>query len=233
MTGTRRLGAAMAVILAQAAAAQPGADAPPGAGGSFLDDAGCAWQKVEIGERVLWAALIGPGGSQLCDPQKAAPAADAGTVAAMAEAAPGEGDARVPEDPPPQPAAAVLATAPPAGAAVAGAAGSSAGLSAEASAAAKPKSHVSRQPSRVRSPQFPQPGLYIQVAAFREMPNAERTVRWLQGLGLPALRQDFPRRQGVLRLIYAGPFADPAAADAGMAAVRGLGFRDAFVWDRR
>ncbi|MBE3639349.1 SPOR domain-containing protein, partial [Mangrovicoccus algicola] len=87
--------------------------------------------------------------------------------------------------------------------------------------------------SRVRSPQFPEPGYYIQVAAFRQTANADQTVRWLQGAGLEALRQDFPRRHGVLRLIYAGPFGDRAALAAGLAAVRGLGFRDAFVWDRR
>ncbi|WP_172330454.1 SPOR domain-containing protein [Mangrovicoccus sp. HB161399] len=224
MSGAARLAAALAVALAQAAAAQPGADAPQGAGGSFLDGKGCAWQKVEIGSRVLWAALIGPGGSQLCDPDKAAPAAVLPGPEALP---PAGGDA--------QTEAAGDGTAPAAMAMGAPGPDMAAG-SAEAGPAAAPakaKAHAVRQPSRVRSPQFPEPGLYIQVAAFREMPNAERTVRWLQGLGLPALRQDFPRRQGALRLIYAGPFADAAAADAGMAAIRGLGFRDAFVWDRR
>ncbi|WP_161556158.1 HAD hydrolase-like protein [Mangrovicoccus ximenensis] len=52
-------------------------------------------------------------------------------------------------------------------------------------------------------------------------------------LGICTNKPAGPARAIVLRLIYAGPFPDPAAAKAGMAEIRGLGFRDAFVWDRR
>ncbi|WP_138470995.1 SPOR domain-containing protein [Poseidonocella sp. HB161398] len=170
--------ARLAGLLALAAApgwAEPAPEAQPGPDGSYLDAAGCAWRKLEIGGAPYWAMMIGPQGAQLCASLEEAPPP-------VAAAADGSQEAR---------------------------------------------------PSRARSPQFPVPGIYIQVAAFREMENAAQAVIWLRGSGLSALRQDFPRYDGALRVIYAGPFADPEAASAAMAEVRRLGFRDAFVWDRR
>ncbi len=79
-------------------------------------------------------------------------------------------------------------------------------------------------------PAFPAPGIYAQIAAFTGKAKADGLVTALQGAGIPALRQDFPRGGGVLRVIYAGPLGSESEAAARIGQIRAMGYADAFVW---
>ncbi|MBL9059699.1 MAG: SPOR domain-containing protein [Mangrovicoccus sp.] len=79
-------------------------------------------------------------------------------------------------------------------------------------------------------PEFPEPGVYAQIAAFSGKVKADRLVTALQTAGIPALRQDFPRGGGVLRVIYAGPLGSESEAAARIGQIRAMGYADAFVW---
>ena len=70
----------------------------------------------------------------------------------------------------------------------------------------------------------------VQIGAFTTTARADAFVRRLRADGLPLLRQDFPRGGGLLRVLYAGPFASPRAAAAARDTVRAMGFADAFTW---
>lgn len=83
---------------------------------------------------------------------------------------------------------------------------------------------------RGAAPQFPVAGQYLQVGAFGRTSTADRVAVTLQSLGMSALRQDFRRGSGRLRVLFAGPFPDDAAAQAARREVRRYGFSDAFVW---
>lgn len=84
---------------------------------------------------------------------------------------------------------------------------------------------------RGEAPPFPEPGRYAQIGLFLNLERADAFAAQLAAAGLPLLRQDFPRGGGrVQRVLYAGPFADAAAADAGLQVIRAVGFTDAFLW---
>lgn len=174
----RRFAGLLAAALAAAAgpsAAGP-AEAPPDdfAGETYVDSAGCAFRRAELGGRTVWAEWLDPAGAPRCGLQPSLPP-------------PGLSD--------------LLPAIPP----------NRAG----------------------RAPDFPRPGAYVQVGAFGQPDNADRVAQQLRLAGLPALRQDFRRSRGTLRVLYAGPFAGSEATRAALEAVRALGFADAFVWEQR
>ncbi|MGS4944187.1 SPOR domain-containing protein [Meridianimarinicoccus sp. RP-17] len=81
-------------------------------------------------------------------------------------------------------------------------------------------------PSRAGAvPDFPEPGIYLQLGAFSAGGTADRVAADLQAQGYRLWRQDFPR----LRVLFAGPFADEATAAEARRALRGRGFPDAFL----
>jgi hypothetical protein len=81
-------------------------------------------------------------------------------------------------------------------------------------------------PSRAGAvPDFPAPGIYLQLGAFAATGTADRIAADLQTQGYRLLRQDFPR----LRVLFTGPFADDETAAAARQDLRGRGFPDAFL----
>lgn len=64
-------------------------------------------------------------------------------------------------------------------------------------------------PKPAVSPALPK-GYWVQVGAFRQAANAERTVAQLKELGFPTLT--WPAKAGQLTAALAGPFADRSAA---------------------
>lgn len=75
----------------------------------------------------------------------------------------------------------------------------------------------------------PAPGaaaIYIQVGAFREPSNAVGAAARLAALGLPVTKSKAGK---ALQVVYAGPFASGADAQAGLRLARGNGFSDAFI----
>jgi len=159
------------MVAAGSGLAAPAEPPPSGYGGeTFVDSAGCVFQRAELGGRVLWAELLGSDGAPVCG--------------------------RVPSVPP-----SVLSDALP-----------------------------SIPPHRRgAAPDFPEPGAYVQVGAFRRTATADAVAGRLRAAGLPLLRQDF-RTNGGLRILYAGPIPTGAPAEAALQDVRNLGFFDAFVW---
>lgn len=168
---SRSLAVAFGLTLAVigAASAQP-ANVPQDAGTRFVDEDGCAWQRLDIGGETAWAAVIGPDREQVCEPVTDPVAVPTETVAAKSK--------RVQRD-----------------------------------------------------PKFPAVGYHIQVGAFREAENAERTILRLQAANLNALRQSFVRTDRALQIIYAGPFPTAESAAMARAQIRAMGYGDAFVWE--
>ncbi len=72
-------------------------------------------------------------------------------------------------------------------------------------------------------------GLYVQVGAFGEPSNADGASARLSALGLPVSKGKFTSGGKVLQVVYAGPFASGADAQAALRAARGNGFSDAFI----
>ncbi len=68
-------------------------------------------------------------------------------------------------------------------------------------------------------------GAFVQVGSFSVAANAAGAAARLRALGLPVTVAPGAALQAVL----AGPFADPAAAQAALRAVRGAGFADAYL----
>ena len=69
----------------------------------------------------------------------------------------------------------------------------------------------------------------MQVGSFGLPSNAEGAANRLAALGLPVATGHITRGGKALQIVYAGPFATDAEAQAALAAVRGAGFGDAFV----
>jgi len=81
-------------------------------------------------------------------------------------------------------------------------------------------------PSRAGAvPDFPEPGIYLQIGAFAATGTTDRIVADLGAQGYRLWRQDFPR----LRVLFAGPFADDDTAATARRDLRGRGFPDAFL----
>lgn len=93
---------------------------------------------------------------------------------------------------------------------------------AQAPAAALPRIPPARAGAE---PDFPAPGVYVQLGAFTAESTADRIARNLQARGYTLLRQDFPR----VFVLFAGPFESMEPARAARRDLRARGFPDAFL----
>lgn len=71
--------------------------------------------------------------------------------------------------------------------------------------------------------------IYVQVGTFGVPANAEGASARLSALGLPVGKGNLTRGGKALRVVYAGPFASLAEAQAGLGLARRAGFADAFI----
>jgi cell division protein FtsN len=69
----------------------------------------------------------------------------------------------------------------------------------------------------------------VQVGSFADPANASRAAAGLAALGLPVTSTQITQKGRLLTVVYAGPFAASAAAQAGLAAARQAGFTDAVL----
>jgi hypothetical protein len=70
---------------------------------------------------------------------------------------------------------------------------------------------------------------YVQVGTYREDTNAQRAIRALQQLGLPAARSLSTSRGQAYQVVLAGPFADSTALGTALYQTRQAGFTDAIT----
>ena len=70
---------------------------------------------------------------------------------------------------------------------------------------------------------------YVQVGTFGQPANADGARSRLSALGLPVSTSQITRKGKLLQVVFAGPFATPAAAQAALTAARGAGFGDAIL----
>jgi cell division septation protein DedD len=99
---------------------------------------------------------------------------------------------------------------------------------------AKPQRQVAQAPrlsTRAAPPPAPKAvtGRFVQVGAFADPANADRTIRRLQAAGLPVSIQRSSSKGKPVQVILAGPFGNAAALSQGLGAARAAGFRDAFA----
>jgi len=71
--------------------------------------------------------------------------------------------------------------------------------------------------------------MYVQVGTFGDAGNTARSVKRLQGLGLPVAKTRINSKGRNLQIVMAGPFADAGSAKAALSAARRAGFGDAFI----
>jgi hypothetical protein len=71
--------------------------------------------------------------------------------------------------------------------------------------------------------------LYVQVGTFGVPENAVGAKARLAALGLPTAKGKINQGGKALQIVYAGPFASQADANAALKAARGAGFGDAFI----
>ncbi len=71
--------------------------------------------------------------------------------------------------------------------------------------------------------------LLVQVGSFGDPANAQSTASRLASLGLAVSTTTVTRKGKTLQIVYAGPFASAAQAQAGLATLHGAGFGDAFL----
>jgi cell division septation protein DedD len=86
---------------------------------------------------------------------------------------------------------------------------------------------VSQPQAAARSPEVT--GGYVQIGTFGVPANAQATAQRIAGLGLPARMGTLTSNGRSLQVVFAGPFADPAALNAALQSARAAGFSDAFV----
>lgn len=71
--------------------------------------------------------------------------------------------------------------------------------------------------------------LMVQVGCFGDAANVQGTASRLAALGLPVATATTKRKGKALQIVYVGPFATLAEAQAGLATLHGAGFPDAFL----
>ena len=71
--------------------------------------------------------------------------------------------------------------------------------------------------------------LYVQIGSFAGPANAAGAAAQITALGLPSASGRMTKGGAALQLVYAGPFADAAAARSALTALRSAGFKDAFI----
>ncbi|SLN67462.1 Sporulation related domain protein [Aquimixticola soesokkakensis] len=70
---------------------------------------------------------------------------------------------------------------------------------------------------------------FVQVGTFGVPQNASATVARLQAMGLPVSTASSTGKGRALKVVLAGPFADPVAVQSALARARAAGFSDAFT----
>ncbi len=70
---------------------------------------------------------------------------------------------------------------------------------------------------------------YVQIGTFGQPGNAEGVRARLTALGLPVSTSKITSKGRVLQVVYAGPFASSAQAQAALATTRNAGFADAIL----
>lgn len=90
---------------------------------------------------------------------------------------------------------------------------------------AKPRTTV----STMSAPQADAAASFVQVGTFGQPANADGAKARLSALGLPVSTSKITRSGKVLQIVYAGPFATTAAAQAALTAARSAGFGDAIL----
>ena len=86
------------------------------------------------------------------------------------------------------------------------------------------------EPARPAAPAVQASGaLYVQVGTFGVAENAAAASQRLAALGLPVSKGKTTKGGKALQIVYAGPFASSAEAQAALHAARGAGFGDAFL----
>lgn len=70
---------------------------------------------------------------------------------------------------------------------------------------------------------------YVQVGTFGQPANADGAKARLAALGLPVSTSRITRSGKAMQIVYAGPFASPAAAQAALIQARNAGFGDAIL----
>ncbi len=71
--------------------------------------------------------------------------------------------------------------------------------------------------------------MFVQVGTFADAGNTARSVKRLQGLGLPVAKSRITSKGRNLQIVMAGPFGDAGSAKAALSAARRAGFGDAFI----
>jgi SPOR domain len=71
--------------------------------------------------------------------------------------------------------------------------------------------------------------LYVQIGSFGVASNAEGASARTAALGLPVSKSQITRSGKVLQVVYAGPFATSAEAQAALQALKAAGFTDAIL----
>lgn len=85
-------------------------------------------------------------------------------------------------------------------------------------------------PSAAAKAQPPATGdIYVQVAMFGVVSNAQATAQRLAGSGLPVRTGTLTRGGTSYQLVLAGPFANRGDAQAALGVARRLGFADAYI----
>lgn len=92
-------------------------------------------------------------------------------------------------------------------------------------APAKPRTTV----STMSAPQADGQASYVQVGIFGQPANADGVKARLSALGLPVSTSRITRSGKELQIVYAGPFATSAEAQAALTAARNAGFGDAIL----
>ncbi len=70
---------------------------------------------------------------------------------------------------------------------------------------------------------------YVQVGTFGVPENASGAAARLSSIGLPAAKGKMSSKGKILQIVYAGPFATKAEAQAALTAARAAGFSDAIL----
>jgi len=70
---------------------------------------------------------------------------------------------------------------------------------------------------------------YVQVGTFGQPANADSVRARLASLGLPVSTSNITRKGKVLQIVFAGPFATTAEAQAALAATHSAGYGDAIL----
>ncbi|WP_420862453.1 SPOR domain-containing protein [Algirhabdus cladophorae] len=91
----------------------------------------------------------------------------------------------------------------------------------------KPKKVVAK--AAPRKPAQAAKGRYVQIGTFGNAANVDKNVRRLKASGLPVRVANITSKGRKLQVVLAGPFQSPNRLNSALRALRGAGYKDAFV----